>query len=407
MTQYPTRILRGDLEDEIRQLLHSLGSFQGEHISLLHRLQNLSVLDLEGTTREVVQDLINGIGESKGTAIERIKQLEKASITIESIQLDLNSEQSIDEFYTYNADGDVIKHSKYKPDTAQVADNLLEETEYIYGDLSLTIAQVLAGASVGANPQGVALRRSVKSFRNSKKQKVKVTKDYLYDANQNINSIKTRTVVDSVAPAILNSSTITYVPTLNTFKIDWVNPTTTDKAEFDHIRVRLYRESGALLSQTGELRGVTSHTFTGLSPNTNYRFEIVAVDDSFNESNPVTETFNTGGSVGGTVTPGTGTGTPSTLLMASVVSKKKNSMEVAIAANPADTNFHHAVVHISVKPDEGFSRLLQIIEVPAGLTNIEVEGLEADTRYKLEFFAANKNGVTSSLPVTVLEKTNN
>lgn len=406
MTVMPTRILKGDMEDDIRQLLHSLGSFQGDHISLLHRLQNLSVLDLEGVTQEVVQDLINALGDSKGTAAERLRQLEKATMTVESLQTDLNAEADVDEYYTYNADGDVAKHEKFKPGSVVTnPDNLLEETEYIYGDLSLTIEQILLGAAIGSSPQGIALRRSVKSFRNTKKQKVIVTKDYLYDANQNINAIKTRTKVDNISPSILNDTSMTWTPTLNTFKIDWVNPVTTNKYDFDHIRVRLYRETGSLFAESPELRSVATYTFTGLVPNTNYRFEIVAVDDSYNESTPVVDFFNTGGTAGGSVTPGTGTGKPAALLSASVLTQKKNSLEVGWGASTTDVNYHHAVIHVSVKPDDGFSRLLQIIEVPAGIMNIEIKDLEAGTRYKLDFYASNVDGVTSDTAITVLDKT--
>lgn len=405
MSTHPTRILSGDLEDQIRQLLHSLISFQGDHASLLQRLQALTVSDLTGDTEKVVQDLLAGLTDSKGSTIERIRQLEKNALNIEHIQKDIAVEPDIDEYYEYNADGDVTLHQKYKPNS-KVAADLLEETAYTYGDLSLTLAQIDAGIQPNpATAKGIVLRRSIKKFKNSKKQKVTITQEYLYDSNQSINGIKTRTKVDTIAPMALERASMTWTPTLNSFKIDWQNPTGLDPFDFDHVVIRLYRADGSLLKDTGPLKGVNTYTFTGLTANTDYRFEIVAVDDSANESTPVSDVFNTGGQTGGTTPPGTGTGQPATLMMASVVNKTKHEMELSWAASPTDVNYHHMQAKVFVYPDEGFSTLLQVVDMPPGIMNGFIKDLQTDMRYKIECYGVNINGTLSANAITILERT--
>lgn len=171
-----TKILKKDLEKPLVDLIDSLVRYQGDvnlFPSIFDRLSNLEVTDFSNDTKAVVQDLIDGLNnDGKGTTIERIKELEYSSGTVN--QQDSKIEGTFDEAFTYDTDGDITKHVATGEQSFT--------TDYTYS--TINGEKSMTGSS--------------EKFQDSKGRDIEVVKRYQYNADMNISGITTITLIDGV-----------------------------------------------------------------------------------------------------------------------------------------------------------------------------------------------------------------
>lgn len=252
-----TKILPEDLNKNLKAIYDALKKFQGDESifpTLYDRLTHLDNTDFTGDTKKVIQDLIDGENnDSKGTAIERIRKLEQKGIN----QQDIKVEGTFHEQFSYDADGDIIKH---------VATGEQEfSTDYIYNTI---------------NNEKV-MTDSVEKFKNSKGQNVIVTKKYSYDSSLNIIDIVTTTTIDETAPAsITRLSYVENSSNPNILTLSYSLPTDTD---FKGINIYVNTLEGKTL-KFYKLVSTPSYTVDIPSDGSIVCIIIKSVDDSNNET---------------------------------------------------------------------------------------------------------------------------
>ena len=260
MANTNTKILEQDLESKLRAMYAGLLLFQGNQDtfpSIYNRLSSIEVTDMIGDTKAIIDDLINAKNnDAKGTTAERIRNLELNQGKVN--QQDAKVEGNFNEVFTYDADGDISKHSA----------NGEQSFETIYTYSTIGGEKVMTGSTM--------------KFRNGNNQKVVVSKTYSYNGNLDIVGIATATTVDDDSPGDVTSLAFLEVngnPNL-------LNVSFTQPVDADFLGVNIYVK---------DMNNNTLHYYPKVS-STTYSVDIPSdgsivsiafkpVDDSGNETN--------------------------------------------------------------------------------------------------------------------------
>jgi hypothetical protein len=162
-----TKIQLYDLETLIQNLINDLKTFQGNHETLLKRLQDISINDLDDSIKEILQDLLQGKADSNQLTIARINELETQISDIldnlSQIQSSLGDNNNQNIHYEYDENDNVVKE-------ITTGDNAYT-TEYFYSGENQDI-----------------LNHSIKTIILKNGDTLTVTEQYQY-AGDNITSI--------------------------------------------------------------------------------------------------------------------------------------------------------------------------------------------------------------------------
>lgn len=100
--------------------------------------------------------------------------------------------------------------------------------------------------------------------------------------------VRTFALTESDAPDPVTNASVT--PAKRKATITWTDPS---DADLDHVLIDVQDNAGKSVISGSELAGVQSYVATGLTPNTAYSVDLIAVDKNGNKSTKVTETFTT------------------------------------------------------------------------------------------------------------------
>ena len=100
--------------------------------------------------------------------------------------------------------------------------------------------------------------------------------------------VRTFALTESDAPDPVTNASVT--PAKRKATITWTDPS---DADLDHVLIDVQDNAGKSVISGSELAGVQSYVATGLTPDTDYSVDLIAVDKNGNKSTKVTETFTT------------------------------------------------------------------------------------------------------------------
>lgn len=399
-SQRKTFIQREDLAKDIFDDLASLTQLKGNYESLYDRLTNLSEMDMNNETYQVIKDLLIGFQKTGKSAIKRLEELEMGSAEgfIKSNKL-----RGLANQYFEYVDGDI---SKQTIKDIKTGDTIMV-TDFTYGDLSLTLEQIDQGMSPPSsvqNPENI-MRRAVTKFQLSNQTTAEIEEIFNYDTNKNLISVivKEKHHTDKAKLTLLNN--IAYQRLDGEFKVTWALPTQTiDPKDLTMVGVNVY-QSGYLIHTKEVSINTLSITMSNLEKDTLYDIEVYGLNASKRRSDEVRLTYHSDMiTIPGQI-PGQVQEMPQPPISASI-SKVTQAGEtyhkLFTAIDTTDVNFTKIVVNLYEAPIESKRVYITSVESATNTPSVLLGKLYKGLRYEVEIYTMNQAEEKTSSPLTVL-----
>jgi hypothetical protein len=174
MTKDITKIQLYDLDADLNELVANLKEFQGTYSTLYERLMDLGSDTFTDDIQSIIDDLLAGYQNGSVLTIQRIENLKTRLDALENKSSE--EEDPKYEAFGYDTDEDVSSVTVY--DKADPATQLkLNKTDYQYSTVNSS-KEIVKSITTIYLADGIAVKKTI-------------TKDYGYDANNNVTSITT------------------------------------------------------------------------------------------------------------------------------------------------------------------------------------------------------------------------
>lgn len=396
-----TFIQREDLSHELYDLAASLNVFKGKSESLYDRLTNLNVEDFGGETYDAVKDLLVGYNKTGKSAIKRLEAIE--STTAEGFLKGNLLKGLVNDFYEYDADGLVVKHTIKDIETNDV----ILSSVLTYGDLSLTLDQIDQGMSPPSSVQEPekTIRRIVTKFTLSNQTEAVIEEIFGYDENKNVTSVIRKQNYDTQKANINLLNNISYLQLPNSVKVSWQLPIQAiSPTDLKMVGVEVY-SMGYFVARKETAIAALSLTLDNLEDDELYDIVVYGLDDNKNRSDEIRFTYhsdmvNIPGKLPGQVQEEPQPATQAT------ISKLENSQDqqykLSAQIDTTDVNFDKLFVQLYEAPIQAKKTFITEIVSPSNVTSVMLGNLEKGLRYEAIVYTMNQAEEKTTSPLTVL-----